>query len=69
MWGAVAPADTWMLPYASLQEKRFLRMLAEAGAPALQRHEVPAELLQPLLPRYEAALSELESAVKVGPRL
>lgn len=53
---------------ASLQEKRFLRMLAEAGAPALQRHEVPAELLQPLLPRYEAALSELESAVKVGPR-
>ncbi|XP_036077164.1 ATP-dependent RNA helicase DDX51 isoform X1 [Rousettus aegyptiacus] len=47
-----------------VQEKRFLRMLAEAGAPALQRHEVPAELLQPLLPRYEAALSELESAVK-----
>lgn len=44
-------------------------MLAEAGVPALQRHEVPAELLQPLLPRYEAALSELESAVKVGPRL
>lgn len=51
---------------ASLQEKRFLRMLAEAGAPELQRHDVPAELLQPLVPRYEEALSQLESAIKVG---
>ncbi|XP_006910109.2 ATP-dependent RNA helicase DDX51, partial [Pteropus alecto] len=47
-----------------VQEKRFLRMLAEAGAPALQRHDVPAELLQPLVPRYEEALSQLESAIK-----
>lgn len=47
-----------------VQEKRFLRMLAEAGAPELQRHDVPAELLQPLVPRYEEALSQLESAIK-----
>lgn len=42
-------------------------MLAEAGAPELQRRDVPAELLQPLVPRYEEALSQLESAIKVGP--
>lgn len=51
---------------ASLQERRFLQMLADAGAPELQRHDSPSELLQPLVPRYEEALSQLERAVKVG---
>lgn len=40
-------------------------MLAEAGAPELQRHDAPRELLQPLVSRYEAALAQLERAVKV----
>lgn len=47
-----------------VQERRFLRMLAEAGAPELVRHEVPSKLLQPLVPRYEEALSQLERVVK-----
>ncbi|XP_047418154.1 LOW QUALITY PROTEIN: ATP-dependent RNA helicase DDX51 [Sciurus carolinensis] len=47
-----------------VQEKRFLRMLAEARAPELARHEIPSELLQPMVPRYEEALSQLEKRVK-----
>ncbi|XP_037367247.1 ATP-dependent RNA helicase DDX51 [Talpa occidentalis] len=47
-----------------VQERRFLRMLAEAGVPELARHEVPSQDLQPLAPRYEAALAQLEQAVK-----
>lgn len=40
-------------------------MLAEAGAPELERHDVPSKLLQPLVPQYEEALAQLERAVKV----
>lgn len=40
-------------------------MLEEGGVPGLERHDTPSELLQPLVPRYEAALSQLERAVKV----
>uniref|UniRef100_A0A8D0NPU0 ATP-dependent RNA helicase n=1 Tax=Sus scrofa TaxID=9823 RepID=A0A8D0NPU0_PIG len=47
-----------------VQERRFLRMLEEGGVPGLERHDTPSELLQPLVPRYEAALSQLERAVK-----
>ncbi|XP_045152671.1 ATP-dependent RNA helicase DDX51 [Echinops telfairi] len=47
-----------------VQEKRFLRMLAEAGVPTLGRHEIPGELLEPLGPSYEAALAQLEKAVR-----
>ncbi|XP_053443133.1 ATP-dependent RNA helicase DDX51 isoform X3 [Nycticebus coucang] len=47
-----------------VQERRFLRMLTEGGVPALQRHELHSELLQPLVPRYEEALSQLERTVK-----
>ncbi|XP_006901063.1 PREDICTED: ATP-dependent RNA helicase DDX51 [Elephantulus edwardii] len=47
-----------------VQERRFLRMLAEAGVPELGRQEVPAELLQPLVPRYEEALAQLEQTVR-----
>ena len=50
---------------ASLQERRFLRMLEEGGVPGLERHDTPSELLQPLVPRYEEALSLLEKAIKV----
>ena len=35
---------------ASLQERRFLRMLEEGGVPGLERHDTPSELLQPLVP-------------------
>lgn len=43
-------------------------MLAEGGVPELERHDTPSKLLQPLVPRYEAALSQLERAVKVRGR-
>ncbi|XP_055260520.1 ATP-dependent RNA helicase DDX51 [Moschus berezovskii] len=47
-----------------VQERRFLRMLEEGGVPGLERHDTPSELLQPLVPQYEEALSLLEKAVK-----
>lgn len=43
-------------------------MLAEAGVPDMTRQDIPSELLQPLVPRYEEALSQLERAVKVRGR-
>nr|KAF6403249.1 DEAD-box helicase 51 [Molossus molossus] len=59
--GKTGQAFTLLL---KVQERRFLRMLAEAGVPELQRHDTPSELLQPLVPRYEEALSQLERAVQ-----
>lgn len=59
--GKTGQAFTLLL---KVQERRFLRMLAEGGVPGLQRHDTPSELLQPLVPRYEEALSQLERAVK-----
>ncbi|KAI5756945.1 DDX51 [Gulo gulo luscus] len=59
--GETGQAFTLLL---KVQERRFLRMLAEAGVPDMTRHDVPCELLQPLVPRYEEALSQLERAVK-----
>ena len=44
-------------------------MLEEGGVPGLERHDTPSELLQPLGPRYEEALSLLEKAIKVRGRL
>lgn len=44
-------------------------MLEEGGVPGLERHDTPSELLQPLVPRYEEALSLLEKAIKVRGRL
>lgn len=44
-------------------------MLAEAGAPELERHDVPSKVLQPLVPQYEEALAQLERAVKVRAQL
>ena len=43
-------------------------MLREGGVPGLERHDAPSELLQPLAPRYQEALSQLESAVRVRRR-
>ncbi|XP_077917283.1 ATP-dependent RNA helicase DDX51 isoform X1 [Halichoerus grypus] len=62
--GSTARGKQGPFPLASPQERRFLRMLAEAGVLETARHDIPGELLQPLVPRYEAALSQLERAVK-----
>lgn len=47
-------------------------MVSEAGVPEVAHHEIPRELLQPLVPHYEMALSQLEKIVKTvsafGPR-
>lgn len=59
--GKTGQAFTLLL---KVQERRFLRMLAEGGVPEVQRHDTPSELLQPLVPRYEEALSQLERAVQ-----
>ncbi|XP_037016861.2 ATP-dependent RNA helicase DDX51 [Artibeus jamaicensis] len=59
--GRTGQAFTLLL---KVQERKFLRMLTEAGVPELQQHDTPAELLQPLVPRYEEALAQLEAAVK-----
>lgn len=40
-------------------------MVSEAGVPELTLHEIPRKLLQPLVARYETALSQLEKTVKV----
>ncbi|KAM6155798.1 ATP-dependent RNA helicase DDX51 [Rhynchocyon petersi] len=47
-----------------VQERKFLRMLADTGVPELRRQEIPSEVLQPLVPRYEAALAQLEKTIK-----
>ncbi|XP_058387164.1 ATP-dependent RNA helicase DDX51 isoform X1 [Diceros bicornis minor] len=59
--GKTGQAFTLLL---KVQERRFLRMLAEGGVPELERHDIPGELLQPLVPQYEEALSQLERAIK-----
>lgn len=47
-----------------VQERKFLQMVSEAGVPEVAHHEIPRELLQPLVPHYEMALSQLEKIVK-----
>uniref|UniRef100_A0A8C0WLE1 Helicase C-terminal domain-containing protein n=1 Tax=Castor canadensis TaxID=51338 RepID=A0A8C0WLE1_CASCN len=64
--GKTGQAFTLLL---KVQEKKFLRMLAEAGVPELVRCEISSELLQPLVPRYEEALSQLERTVKEEQKL
>uniref|UniRef100_A0A8C6RRC1 ATP-dependent RNA helicase n=1 Tax=Nannospalax galili TaxID=1026970 RepID=A0A8C6RRC1_NANGA len=59
--GKTGQAVTLLL---KVQERKFLQMLAEAGVPQLAHHKIPSELLQPLVPQYEAALLQLEKAVK-----
>nr|XP_028686041.1 ATP-dependent RNA helicase DDX51 [Macaca mulatta] len=59
--GKMGQAFTLLL---KVQERRFLQMLTEAGAPELRRHELSSKLLQPLVPRYEEALSQLKESIK-----
>uniref|UniRef100_U3ICX4 ATP-dependent RNA helicase n=1 Tax=Anas platyrhynchos platyrhynchos TaxID=8840 RepID=U3ICX4_ANAPP len=47
-----------------IQERRFLRMLKDAGIPDIQKHLVKGKLLTPLVQQYEEALSKLEKTVK-----
>lgn len=47
------------------QERRFLRMLKDAGIPDIKKHLVKGKSLKPLVQQYEEALSKLEKTVKV----
>ncbi|XP_038618619.1 ATP-dependent RNA helicase DDX51 [Tachyglossus aculeatus] len=65
--GRTARAGRTGLAYTFLlqvQEQKFLRMLQEAGAPTLQPHPVRRELLEPLVPQYQAALATLQKTIK-----
>ncbi|XP_068767138.1 ATP-dependent RNA helicase DDX51 [Struthio camelus] len=47
-----------------IQERRFLRMLKDAGITDIKQHLVKGKLLKPLVQQYEEALSKLEKMVK-----
>ncbi|CAN8193160.1 unnamed protein product [Coccothraustes coccothraustes] len=47
-----------------IQERRFLRMLRDAGIQDIQKHPVKGNSLKPLVQRYEGALCKLEKTVK-----
>ncbi|XP_059719349.1 ATP-dependent RNA helicase DDX51 [Haemorhous mexicanus] len=47
-----------------IQERRFLRMLRDAGIQDIQKHPVKGNSLKPLLQQYEGALCKLEKTVK-----
>nr|XP_056715005.1 ATP-dependent RNA helicase DDX51 [Euleptes europaea] len=47
-----------------VQERKFLKMLKEAGLPELEQQLVKSESLKPLLQQYEEALAELQNVVK-----
>lgn len=64
--GKTGQAFTLLL---KVQERKFLKMVSEAGVPELACHEIPRELLQPLVARYEIALSQLEKTVKEEQKL
>ncbi|XP_007640575.2 ATP-dependent RNA helicase DDX51 isoform X1 [Cricetulus griseus] len=64
--GKTGQAFTLLL---KVQERKFLQMVSEAGVPELACHEIPRELLQPLVSRYEIALSQLEKTVKEEQKL
>uniref|UniRef100_A0A8C3C4I3 ATP-dependent RNA helicase n=1 Tax=Cairina moschata TaxID=8855 RepID=A0A8C3C4I3_CAIMO len=49
-----------------IQERRFLRMLKDAGIPDIKKHLVKGKLLTPLVQQYEEALSKLEKTVKAS---
>lgn len=48
-----------------MQERRFLRMLKDAGIQDIKKHPVKGNSLKPLVQRYEEALCNLEKTVKV----
>uniref|UniRef100_A0A8C4XMW2 ATP-dependent RNA helicase n=1 Tax=Falco tinnunculus TaxID=100819 RepID=A0A8C4XMW2_FALTI len=47
-----------------IQERRFLRMLRDAGIQDIKKHPVKGNSLKPLVQQYEEALSKLEKTVK-----
>ncbi|XP_027517383.1 ATP-dependent RNA helicase DDX51 [Corapipo altera] len=47
-----------------IQERRFLRMLRDAGIRDIQKHPMKGRALKPLVQQYEAALCKLEKTVK-----
>ncbi|NXK24774.1 DDX51 helicase, partial [Arenaria interpres] len=47
-----------------IQERRFLRMLKDAGIQDVKKHPVKGNSLKPLVQRYEEALCKLEKTVK-----
>lgn len=48
-----------------MQERRFLRMLRDAGIQDIKKHPVKGNSLKPLVQQYEGALCKLEKTVKV----
>lgn len=48
-----------------VQERRFLRMLRDAGIQDIKKHPVKGNSLKPLVQQYEGALCKLEKTVKV----
>uniref|UniRef100_A0A8B9M4F6 ATP-dependent RNA helicase n=1 Tax=Accipiter nisus TaxID=211598 RepID=A0A8B9M4F6_9AVES len=47
-----------------IQERRFLRMLKDAGIQDIKKHPVKGNSLKPLVQKYEEALCKLEKTVK-----
>ncbi|NXS65126.1 DDX51 helicase, partial [Pandion haliaetus] len=47
-----------------IQERRFLRMLKDAGIQDIKKHPVKGNSLKPLVQQYEEALCKLEKTVK-----
>ncbi|NXY20826.1 DDX51 helicase, partial [Atrichornis clamosus] len=47
-----------------IQERRFLRMLRDAGIQDIKKHPVKGNSLKPLVQQYEEALCKLEKTVK-----
>ncbi|XP_070705561.1 ATP-dependent RNA helicase DDX51 [Pempheris klunzingeri] len=59
--GKVGLAFTFLL---GVQEKNFLRMVAEAGSPGIQKQIVKPETLKCMEARYEQTLQELANIIK-----
>ncbi|KFP70474.1 ATP-dependent RNA helicase DDX51, partial [Acanthisitta chloris] len=60
--GEVGVAFSFVL---RIQERRFLRMLRDAGIQDIKKRPVKGNSLKPLVQQYEEALCELEKTVKV----
>uniref|UniRef100_A0A8C3VAH3 ATP-dependent RNA helicase n=1 Tax=Catharus ustulatus TaxID=91951 RepID=A0A8C3VAH3_CATUS len=50
--------------FCLVQERRFLRMLRDAGIQDIKKHPVKGNSLKPLVEQYEGALCKLEKTVK-----
>uniref|UniRef100_A0A8B9J2C7 ATP-dependent RNA helicase n=1 Tax=Amazona collaria TaxID=241587 RepID=A0A8B9J2C7_9PSIT len=53
------------IKWGPLYERRFLRMLKDAGIQDIKKHPVKGNSLKPLVQRYEEALCNLEKTIKV----